>query len=391
MARLAQRVTQLTPSLTLVVTAKAAQLKAEGMDVCGLGAGEPDFDTPDFIKQAAKEALDRGETKYGPVGGHPLLRAAIAEKLTREHGYPYTPAQILVTIGGKQSLYNLMMTLIEAGDEVLIPAPYWVSYPEMVRLAEGTPVILPTLPATGYKITPAQLQAAITPRTRLLVLNSPSNPTGMVYTHAELAALAEIIVAQDLLVLSDEIYEKLLYDGATFTSIASLGPEIAERTIISSGFSKAYAMTGWRLGYLAGPQEIIQGAVGIQSHSTSNVATFVQRGGIAALTDPRSEPIVQSMRVAFEARRNLVCDLLDTMPYLQYLRPQGAFYVLIDISATGLDSNTFCEKLLTNYQVACVPGIAFGADDHIRISYATDPQTLTTALTRLGDFLATLA
>ncbi|WP_287128916.1 pyridoxal phosphate-dependent aminotransferase [Candidatus Cyanaurora vandensis] len=386
MARLAQRIIQLTPSLTLAVTAQAAQLRAAGVDVCGLGAGEPDFDTPDFIKQAAKDALDRGETKYGPVGGHPELRQAIAQMVGRS----CTPAQVLVTVGGKQSLYNLMMTLLDPGDEVIIPSPYWVSYPEMVRLAEGRAVLVPTTRATEYKITPAQLQAHITPQTRLVVLNSPGNPTGMVYTHSELTALAQVIVDHDLLVLSDEIYDQLLYDGATFTSISSLGDEIWQRTIISSGFSKSYAMTGWRLGYLVAPPDIIQGAAGLQSHSTSNVATFVQRGGLAALTDPRTPAIVQTMRRAFEERRSLVCDLLDTIPGLAYLRPQGAFYVWIDIASTGLDSTTFCQKLLAQERVACVPGIAFGADDHIRISYATDPQTLQTALGRLGNFMTSL-
>lgn len=383
--KLAARVAQVTPSLTLAIAAKAKALKAQGVDVCSFSAGEPDFDTPDPIKQAAKQALDEGKTKYGAAAGEPKLKDAIARKLQTYNNLPYQPENILVTNGGKHSLYNLMMALIELGDEVIIPSPYWLSYPEMVKLAGGTPVIVPTDLSSHYKITPQQLRQSITPRTKLFILNSPSNPTGVVYTPEEIKALAEVVVEQDILVVSDEIYEKILYDDAKHLSIGAVSPEAFQRTIISNGFAKAYSMTGWRLGYLAGPVELIKAATTVQGHSTSNVCTFAQYGAIAALENPQD--CVEEMRLAFAKRRDYVIQRLDAIPGLTYVKPDGAFYFFMNISQTKLTSLEFCDALLEEYQVAAVPGIAFGDDDCIRISYATDLATIEKGLDRLAKFI----
>ncbi|MGB3767456.1 MAG: pyridoxal phosphate-dependent aminotransferase, partial [Phormidesmis sp.] len=343
------------------------------------------FDTPKHICEAAKAAIDQGKTRYGPAAGEPALREHIARKLQQENGLLYGSENVMVTNGGKHSLYNLMETFIEAGDEVIIPAPYWVSYPEMVKLAGGTPVIVPATAQTDYKITPEQLKAAITPKTKLLVLNSPSNPTGMVYTRAELQALADVIVEADIWVVSDEIYEKILYDGAEHVSIGSLNPEIFKRTIISNGFAKGYAMTGWRLGYLAGPVEIIQGASTLQSHATSNVCTFAQYGAIAALSGPSDEFGI--MLSAFTKRRKAIMSMVDDIDGLSYVEPKGAFYLFIDINQLGLGSVEFCDRLLTEKHVAIIPGAAFGAEGTIRISYATDMDTIERGMERLSGFV----
>jgi aspartate aminotransferase len=388
MIKLAARVGEVTPSITLAIAAKAKAMKAEGIDVCSLSTGEPDFDTPEHIKAAAKQALDAGKTKYGPVSGEPQLKAAIARKLRDDNNLNYQPENIIVTNGGKHSLYNLMMALIEPGEEVIIPAPYWLSYPEMVKLASGKPVIVPTDASTGYKITPEQLSRAITPKTKLFVLNSPSNPTGMVYTRAELKALAEVIVDRDILVVADEIYEKIIYDGAQHVSIGSLGKEIFDRTLISSGFAKAYAMTGWRIGYLAGPIELIKATSTIQGHSTSNVCTFAQYGAIAALES--SQESVEKMRQAFAERRQVIFELLDAVPGISCIKPDGAFYMFVNISKTGMNSLEFCDAFLEQQQVAVIPGIAFGADDHIRLSYATDLGTIKKAVERLDKFVRSI-
>ena len=388
MIKLAARVGEVTPSITLAIAAKAKAMKAEGIDVCSLSTGEPDFDTPEHIKAAAKQALDAGKTKYGPVAGEPQLKAAIARKLQSDNNLNYQPENIIVTNGGKHSLYNLMMALIEPGDEVIIPAPYWLSYPEMVKLASGKPVIVRTDASTGYKITPEQLSGAITPKTKLFVLNSPSNPTGMVYTRAEIKALAEVIVDRDILVVADEIYEKIIYDGAQHVSIGSLGKEIFDRTLISSGFAKAYSMTGWRVGYLAGPIELIKATSTIQGHSTSNVCTFAQYGAIAALES--SQESVEKMRQAFAQRRQVIFELLDAVPGISCIKPDGAFYMFVNISKTGMNSLEFCDAFLEQQQVAVIPGIAFGADDHIRLSYATDLGTIKKALERLDKFVRSI-
>jgi aspartate aminotransferase len=386
--KLASRVNQVTPSLTLAIDSLAKEMKKNGEDVCSFSAGEPDFDTPTHIKAAAKKALDEGKTRYGPAAGEAGLRKAIAEKLLQDNQLAYNADNVIVTNGGKQSLYNLIMALIEAGDEVIIPAPYWLSYPEMVTLAGGTSVIVNTSLENQYKITPEQLEAAITPKTKLFVLNSPSNPTGIVYTPEEIAALAKIVVEKDILVVSDEIYEKILYDGAIHRSIASFGPEIFQRSIISNGFAKAFSMTGWRVGYIAGPVEIVKAMTKIQSHSTSNVCTFAQYGAIAALTS--SQDCIEEMVKAFSERRQYILERVRAIPGLDCPTPNGAFYVFIDISQTGLKSGDFCQKLLESQKVAAIPGIAFGADDCIRLSYATDLKTIEKGLDRLAQFISTL-
>lgn len=386
--KLASRVNQVTPSLTLAIDSLAKEMKRNGEDVCSFSAGEPDFDTPTHIKAAAKKALDEGKTRYGPAAGEPGLRKAIAEKLLRDNQLAYNADNVIVTNGGKQSLYNLIMALIEAGDEVIIPAPYWLSYPEMVTLAGGTSVIVNTSLENHYKITPEQLEAAITPKTKLFVFNSPSNPTGIVYTPEEIAALAKIVVKKDILVVSDEIYEKILYDGAIHRSIASFGPEIFQRSIISNGFAKAFSMTGWRVGYIAGPVEIVKAMTKIQGHSTSNVCTFAQYGAIAALESPQD--CIEEMVKAFSERRQYVLERVRSLPRLNCPTPNGAFYVFIDISQTGLKSRDFCQKLLETQKVAAIPGIAFGADDCIRLSYATDLKTIEKGFDRIDQFIGTL-
>ncbi|MGC1307816.1 MAG: pyridoxal phosphate-dependent aminotransferase [Phormidesmis sp.] len=386
--KLAKRIRQVSPSMTLAISAKAKAMKKDGLDVCSFSAGEPDFDTPTYIRAAAKAALDQGKTRYGPAAGEPALREAIAQKLQTDNQLAYRPENIMVTNGGKHSLHNLMMTLIEAGDEVIIPAPYWVSYPDMVTLAEGTPVIVQTTAETGYKITPEQLRQAITPKTKLFVLNSPSNPTGMVYTPDEIRAIAAVIVEADIWVVSDEIYEKILYDGAEHLSIGAVGSEIFKRTITSNGFAKAYAMTGWRLGYLAAPEEIIRGATTLQSHSTSNVCTFAQYGAIAALSTPSDS--IGAMLTAFTKRRSAIMKMIAGIDGLSYVEPQGAFYLLIDITQLGINSIDFCQKLLDEKYVATIPGVAFGAEGTIRISYATDLDTIERGMERLEGFVSAM-
>jgi aspartate aminotransferase len=383
--RFARRITQVQPSITLSITAIAKTLKAEGKDICSFSAGEPDFDTPTHIKAAAIAALNAGKTRYGAVEGEIQLREAIAAKLQRENHLSYSPQHIIVTNGGKHSLYNAMMVLIEAGDEVIIPAPYWLSYPEMVRLAEGIPKIVPTDATTGYKLTPDMLRQAITPQTRLLILNSPSNPAGIVYTPSELKALAETIVEHDLLVISDEIYEHIVYDGVEQVSIASFGKEIFERTLISNGFAKAYAMTGWRIGYLAAPLAITKAVSTFQGHSTSNVCMFAQYGAIAALNE--SQASVATMRQAFAERRKFIWERVSQIPGVTCAKPDGAFYLFADISKTGLSSVEFCEQFLREQQVAAIPGLPFGDDRHIRLSYATDLDTIATGIDRLEQFV----
>jgi aspartate aminotransferase len=389
MDKLATRVAKVNPSLTLEISAKAKAMKLEGVDVCSFSAGEPDFDTPIHIKEAAKLALDQGKTKYGPAAGEPKLRQAIANKLKNDNNLTYAPENVIVTNGGKHSLFNLMLALIQAGDEVIIPAPYWLSYPEMVTLAGGSPVIVQTTKENEYKITPEQLKGAITPKTKLFVLNSPSNPTGTVYTPAEIKALAKVIVDSDLLVVSDEIYEKILYDGATHVSIGAVGEDIFPRTIVSNGFAKAYSMTGWRVGYIAAPVDIIKAMTTIQSHSTSNVCTFAQYGAIAALES--SQECVTEMLSAFEERRKVILEAINSIPQLSTPIPNGAFYVFVDISATRMKSLEFCKTLLDQEKVATIPGIAFGEDKCIRLSYATDLTSIHKGMERLRKFVTSIS
>ena len=384
--KLAARVNQVSPSLTLAIAAKAKAMKAEGIDVCSFSAGEPDFPTPKHICEAAKTALDNGKTRYGAAVGELTLRKAIANKLKTDNNLNYQTENIIVTDGGKFSLFNLMQVLIEPGDEVIIPAPYWLSYPEMVKLAGGTPIFVHTLAENDYKITPEQLAETITPNTKLFIFNSPSNPTGTVYAPDEVRALAKIIVAQDILVVSDEIYEKILYDDAVHLSIGSIDSEIFARTIVSSGLAKSHSMTGWRVGYAAASTEIIQAMAKIQSHSTSNVCTFAQYGAIAALES--EQKCVQEMVQAFAKRRSYMYKAINAIPKLSCPKPFGAFYLFIDISQTGKKSLDFCNQLLEEQKVAAVPGIAFGMDNCIRFSYATDMDTIKEGIKRLTKFVS---
>jgi aspartate aminotransferase len=387
--RLADRVQRVSPSMTFAVSAKAKVLKAQGIDICDFSVGEPDFVTPSFMREAAKAALDAGMTKYAPTAGLPELRARIALKLKEENALPYASEQVLVANGVKEALYNVLFATLNRGDEVLIPTPAWVTYPEVVKLTGAEPVYLKTGLATQFKITPAQLNAAVTDRTRMLILNSPSNPTGAVYSREELAALAEVIVAHQIVVIADEIYEKLIYGDMRHVSIGSLGDDIFNLTVTFNGFSKAYAATGWRLGYAAGPLTVIKAATTIQSHSTSGANTFAQYGALAALSDQdQSRATIAEMRSKFQQRRDLVLTALRQMPQLTCNEPQGAFYVFPDISATGLDSLTFCDQLLERAHIAAVPGVAFEADAHIRLSYATDSDTLRQGLANLHQFLS---
>ncbi|MCG3150595.1 MAG: Aspartate aminotransferase [Verrucomicrobiae bacterium] len=388
MQQLADRSTTLTPSLTLAIDAKAKKLKADGVDVCGFGAGEPDFDTPQHIKDAAIAALQAGFTKYTPSSGTPELRAAIAAKLKTENGLDYKPSQVIVNCGAKHSCYNAIIATCNPGDEVIIPAPFWLSYPEMVKLAGAIPVIVPTSEANGFKLTPDQFRDAMTPATKLIILNSPGNPTGSVYSADELKALAEVALEEEILMLSDEIYEKITYDGTAFTSLASLGKEIYDLTITVNGFSKAYSMTGWRLGYIAAPEPIAAAIDSIQSHSTSNPTSFAQKGALAGLKGDQS--FIGEMVKAFSERRAYMHDRLTKIPGITCVKPMGAFYMLPNISSFGLSSESFCTKLLEQQNVACVPGVAFGSDAHMRLSYASSMENITKGLDRIEAFCASL-
>src|SRR5690242_15141919 len=383
--KISHRAAALSPSLTLAIDSKAKQMKADGLDVVGFGAGEPDFDTPQPIKDAAIKALNAGFTKYTPSSGIPELRQAIADKFKRENGLSYKASQIIVSCGGKHSCYNVILATCEEGDEVIIPAPYWLSYPEMAKLASATPVILPTTDRTEFKVTPEQLRAAITPRTRLFVLNSPSNPTGSLYTRAEIKALGDICVEKGVLIMSDEIYEKLVYDGAEHTSVASFSQAHYDHTIIVHGLAKAYSMTGWRIGMIAAPEPIAKAIDAVQSHSTSNPTSFAQKGAVAALNGPQDH--LKTWLAEFNKRRTFAWQKLNNIPGVSCVNAKGAFYLFPNISKTGLKSTEFCAKLLEAEKVAAVPGIAFGADDYIRLSYATSMANLEKGLERLDRFV----
>jgi aspartate aminotransferase len=381
---LAHRATILTPSLTLAIDSKAKAMKAEGIDVCSFGAGEPDCDTPEHIKAAAMASLDGGFTKYTPSSGIPELRQAISEKLKHDNGIDYKPNQIIVSNGAKHSCYNAVLAVCEPGDEVIIPAPYWLSYPEMVRLAGGEPVIVHTKEENDWKMTPEEFEDAMTPRTKMVIINSPGNPTGSVYSKAELEALVEIASTEDIFILSDEIYEKLTYDGAEHVSVASLSKTAYDLTITVNGFSKAYSMTGWRLGYLAAPEPIAKAIDAIQSHSTSNPCSFAQKGGLAALKGDQSP--VEEMRQEFDVRRQYMVERLTGINRVSVVVPKGAFYVLANISGFGLNSTEFAEQLLAKHHVAVVPGVAFGDDRTIRLSYATGLDVIKKGLDRIEEF-----
>ena len=384
MQHLAQRATTLTPSLTLAIDAKAKKMKAQGVDVCGFGAGEPDFDTPQHIKDAAAKALADGFTKYTPSSGIPELRAAVAEKLKTDNGLEYQPSQVIINCGAKHSCYNAVLATCQAGDEVIIPAPYWLSYPEMVKLADAKPVIVETQEDNDFKLTSEQFRHAMTPATKLIILNSPGNPTGSVYTREELQALAEVALEEDILILSDEIYEKITYDHTLHVSLASLSSDVYDLTITVNGFSKAYAMTGWRLGYIAAPQPIAAAIDSIQSHSTSNPTSFAQKGALAGLKGDQS--FIDEMVKAFAERREYMYTKLTGLSGVTCVKPMGAFYMLPNISSFGLKSSEFCDKLLDQQKVAAVPGIAFGSDAHIRLSYACSMENIQKGLERIEAF-----
>ncbi len=383
--KIAQRAASLSPSLTLAIDSKAKAMKAAGEDVVGFGAGEPDFDTPQHIKDAAAAALAAGFTKYTPSSGIPELRQAIADKFQRENGLTYKPSQIIVSNGGKHSCYNVILVTCQEGDEVIIPSPYWLSYPEMVKLAGAKPVILETTDKTEFKVTPAQLRAAITANTRLFILNSPSNPTGSVYTPDEIKALGDICVEKGVLIMSDEIYEHLTYDGAQVKSVASFSQAHYDHTIIVHGFAKVWSMTGWRLGFLAAPEPIAKAIDAVQSHSTSNPCSFAQKGGVAALTG--SQEHLPKWLAEYAKRRTRAWEMLNAMPGVTCVNSKGAFYLFPNISGTGLKSADFCARLLEQEKVAAVPGIAFGADDYIRISYATSLANIEKGLGRMDSFV----
>jgi aspartate aminotransferase len=385
---ISERAAQLTPSLTLSIDSKAKAMKAEGLDVCGFGAGEPDSDTPEHIKRAAIEALEAGFTKYTPNAGIPELRQAIADKLAADNGLNYRAGQIVVSNGAKHACYNAILATCQPGDEVIIPAPYWVSYPDMVRLVGAEPVIVPTSERNAWKMRPEDFENAMTPRTKMLIMNSPSNPTGSVYTREELEAIVNVAAEEDIYILSDEIYEKLVYDDAKHVSIGSLSKEAYDLTITVNGFSKSYAMTGWRLGYLAAPDAVVRAVDSIQSHTSSNPSSFSQYGALAALKGDQ-QPLAD-MREEFDMRRNYMFDRISKISNVTAIKPKGAFYILVNISQLGLTSQNFADRLLSKANVAVVPGAAFGDDRTVRFSYATSLDVIKKGLDRFQDFCRTL-
>lgn len=388
--KLAKRVSSLTPSTTLAITAKAKELKAKGYDVIGLGAGEPDFNTPQHIIDAAVNAMNEGHTKYTPSGGLATLKAEIVKKFQHDQQLQYEPSEIIVCVGAKHALYTLFQVILDEGDEVIIPTPYWVSYPEQVKLAGGVPVYVEGLEENHFKITPDQLKAAITERTKAVIINSPSNPTGMIYTEDELRALGDVCLAHDILIVSDEIYEKLVYGDNKHVSIAQLSPQLKAQTIIINGVSKSHSMTGWRIGYAAGNKDIIRAMTDLASHSTSNPTSIAQYAAIAAYSGPQ-EPVEQ-MRQAFEERLNIIYEKLIQIPGFTCVKPQGAFYLFPNAREAammaGYESvDAFVEALLDEAKVALVPGSGFGAPDNVRLSYATSLDVLEKAIERIKQFM----
>ncbi|WP_027717215.1 pyridoxal phosphate-dependent aminotransferase [Desulfovirgula thermocuniculi] len=392
--RIARRAREINPSPTLAIDARAKELVASGVKVFNFSAGEPDFDTPPHIKEAAVAALERGMTKYTPVGGTPELRKAICRKLKDENGLDYQPEQIVVSAGAKHSLYNAMQVLLEPGDEVILPLPYWVSYLEQIKLAGAVPILVQTRPENGFKLTAEELLSAVTRRTRMVIINSPGNPTGAVYTREELQSLGEVIEKNNLIVISDEIYEKLVYDGCQHVSIASLSSDLKERTVVINGVSKAYAMTGWRIGYAAAPVAVAKAMVDFQSHTTSNPTSIAQAASVAALCGSQ-EPL-QQMVGEFRRRRDYMWERLNAMPGISCLKPQGAFYLfpsvaaLIGRSYKGQPirgSGDLARILLEEAQVAVVPGVAFGDDRYLRLSYATSMEDIVEGLDRMEEVL----
>ncbi len=397
MSILSNRAKSLKPSPTLAINAKAKSMQAQGIHVISFGAGEPDFDTPQNIKQAAKKAIDDGFTKYTPVGGTDDLKDAIIKKFQRDSGLTYKRSEIMASCGGKHSFYNLAQAIFGQGDEVIVPAPYWVSYPPMVALADATPVIAETKEKNEFKITPEELKKAVTPKTKALIINSPSNPTGSAYTKGELEKIAEMAISKNFFVISDEIYEKIVYDGFQFTSIASLSEEMKKKTIIVHGVAKTYAMTGWRIGYTAGSEEIISAMNNIQSQSTSNPTSIAQKASVEALIGPQNE--VEKMVSAFGQRRNYIVDRLNKIPGVSCYKPVGAFYVFPNFSSyygksyqgKKIENSTMlADYLLDVARVAMVPGVEFGADPFERLSYATSTEDIKEGINRLEEALKKL-
>jgi aspartate aminotransferase len=371
----------------MAMTQKARELKAQGRDILSFSAGEPDFDTPQVIKEAAKTALDNGATKYTAVAGIPELLSAIANKLKRDNNLTYSNDQIVVSNGAKQSLFNLLAVLLDAGDEVIIPNPSWVSYPEMVRYYSGEPIFIQTDESTHFKLTPDALKNAITPKTKILMLNSPSNPTGSIYSHNEIAALGKVLEGTDIIIFSDEMYEKLVYDGETFTAIASVSEDLYNRTITINGLSKSVAMTGWRMGYFAAPDATIAKAVTkLQGQSTSNINAITQHASIAAL-DGDADDVIEEMRQAFEARKNFAIEAFNKIDGLSVDNAEGAFYLFVNITKIELDSMKFCLDMLDSAGIATVPGVGFGSDGYFRFSYATNLETIKEGISRIAEFV----
>ena len=379
-----QRVKHILGSSTLAITAKAKELQSKGVDVVNFAAGEPDFDTPDFIKKAAIKAINDGFTKYTPSIGTPPLREAISRKFQKDNQLIYKPSQIAVSCGAKHAIYNIIQVLADDGDEVIIPSPFWVSYPEMVKLAGAHSRFVMTTPQSGFKITPEQLRKNITEKTKILIINSPSNPTGMVYSKSELAALAEICVQHNIYVISDEIYEKLIYNSSENPSIAALGREIYDLTVTVNGVSKAYSMTGWRIGYCGAGQEIIDYINKFQDHSTSNPTSISQMAALEALK--ATEESITAMREEFKVRRDLMMACIDNISEISYIRPEGAFYLFCDVSKLG-DSVTVAKRILEEVNVAIIPGESFGANDYVRLSFATSRERIEEGVKRIGQWV----
>lgn len=396
--KLSARANRIQPSATLAITAKEKALKAQGVDVVGFGAGEPDFDSPDYVKEAAVEAIKKGYTKYTPVGGIDQLKDAIIERMKQDYGFGYEKAELVVSCGAKHTLFNLTQAIIEAGDEVIIPAPYWVSYPEQVTFAEGTPVILETREEDGFRIDPDELKKLITPKTKALVLNYPSNPTGVTYSEAELRAIVDVAMAAGLTIISDEIYDKIIYDGAKHTPVASLGEDVKKATILVNGASKTYSMTGWRIGFAAGDKDVIKAMANIQGQSTSNPTSIAQWAAVSAYASPQD--LITQRTAEFEKRKNYIVDRLNSIPGIKCVSPKGAFYAFPNVSACyGKSFNgkaigsslDFTGFLLDEAKVAVVPGDSFGADSNVRISFATSMENIIKGMDRIEEAVAKLA
>ncbi len=395
--KLAERANRIKPSPTLAISAKAAAMRAEGRDVISFGAGEPDFDTPEHIKRAAVKALEEGFTKYTPASGTDELKEAIVEKLEIDNGLSYEKANICVSCGAKHAIYNIAQVLFEEGDEVIVPAPYWVSYPDIIVLADATPVILPTKEKNEFKMTPAELETAVTSSTKAVIINSPSNPTGSAYNMEELRELGEVIKRHDLIVITDDIYEKIIYDGLIFATMAQVDDELKERTIVVNGVSKSHSMTGWRIGYAAGPKEIIAAASKLQSQNTSNPNSIAQKAAVAALRGDQGP--TERMVSEFEKRRHFIVERLNRLPGVSCMKPRGAFYVFPNVSGTygksagghGVENSaSLTAYLLDVAEIAVVPGVEFGSDDNIRLSYATSMNNIERGLERMEKALGAL-